>query len=199
MPLSDEARERAIDYLAELRADPWMNPSWQELEGVLTDDERVAARIEVKRRNLVLAADHAARGITYWAKGETALHEYRDYWNWAVREERLLLTSLDRAFDQIDPDDEGTYLKALNAVGTTLQDRVMCQTKLLQSMRQKVERMYSKLSDRERLFLEKPTPNPHRVDQFPGPGNSVLGLCYPDDPPIRAVLIETLERVINEG
>ena len=190
----NEYRKEAIsDLLAEMRADRWYEPSRKDLEPLLDDDQLLA----IKRRTRKEVANQKRlmeeAGVTYWGQGEPRLKAYAVLWNHAVREERGILSRIESGMEGVDPDDLNKMLASTNAAGVTLEDKMFSWFGQLRDYREKLEREYGKLNEKERMCLTKPMPRPNRCSDYPRPDAASRGFFYPAETPVRQAVIDMLE------
>lgn len=193
MSYDEVRRQLIIDLLAELRADPWKEPTWEDVEPILSEEQMIDIKVRVRREGKRRFAIMNADGKIYWGKSEERLTSYLYDWELAVSQEEKILRMMEVQDSKIDQADDVAMNTPFNKVGDTPASRLRSWVGQILAYRSRLANRYAQLSDRERMFLTRPTPNPHYCRDYPKPSIIERGFFYPEDTGNRKVVMEMLE------
>jgi len=178
MTNNEKLRQRIWDMLRELHADYRNGFNSDQLRDVLGSDGLVALTLAENKEHRIDETRMADMGYEYWGQGDDALLSYEDAWNHAVRECKAINSHMETALrhKQATP---GIWQKK-NPGGHSFASRWKGWEKLLASHLTRMRKLYDELTEKQKLFLTAPVPNPTRCDQFPRPGVAIDGLFYPE-------------------
>lgn len=188
----ERVRLRILDMLAELRADrrKWFDSD--ELRDVLGSERLVACIVKIRKAEKAQREELERRGYTCWGKDEPGLWYYREQRETGIRETQAVRSHIETARKQKATMTPEQWAKP-NAGGTNYPMRMLSWERQLKSWPASLKRIYEGLSEREKLYLTAPVPNPTRCDEYPAPGVASLGIFYPELSPRQREQIAALE------
>lgn len=197
MSYLENRRRRLQAMLDDVRADPWLRYTREELVEVLGVDAMGPLLVLAKQKRTQQLARMAAMGITYWGQGEQNVLAYRDAYETACRQARLAAAKLPKqdalverlSEERSGPDPEPTvYRRYLEAKRKADWTRTYIDEQLIS-----IQGKWNALTEHERRFFTKPPANPLSVFDMPRPGSSSFAAFPNERSAAQQALIEILE------
>jgi hypothetical protein len=175
-------RNRVRDMLTEQEADPWLDYTEQDMRDVLTDEMTALMRLELQHEAKLTKLEQDAQ----FPSGEVPLPQ--PVKNWKTRIDSALLDY--RANMLLIEKAEGQIAAAEKMIISCLATT--------RGAFERAQRDWAKLSDAERAYLDKPTPNPKSVRDYPLPSATPeRGWAYPEPTAKRRVQMRKLRDTLE--